>query len=294
MSTRPIQSLPRIAHAICFLWLLLDLCVPGVVTGADRSPAVLLVKDSLTAPRQEAKIEAKLLAKGLLHDSPLGGEPVELVVNGATVATGMTGGDGRAVLSFVPTVKSILSVQVRVGASPRVSAAEGRANLVVWERRTPVLVVELSSLMEEPRLDGPISGITSGIQPAQQPMAGAADELSKLSQFYYGIMYVTTVPSGADGFAVSADARNWLATHKFPSGFLLPLPPGEDVLGMRIDELHEAGWKSIKTGIGRSKAFVETFLRRRLDAIQVPEPSKGEAPRKAKVAKDWKEVRKKL
>ena len=75
---------------------------------------------------------------------------------------------------------------------------------------------------------------------------------------------------------------------------MLTLPPGEEALGAKIDELHEAGWKTIKTGIGRSKAFVETFLRRRLDAIVVPEPSTGEAPRKAKVAKDWKEVRKKM
>ena len=288
------QSRRRIAHVSLPLVLLLDLCLGGAVNGADKISATILVKDSLAAPRQEARIEAKLLARGLLRESPLGGEPVELVVNGSTAATGMTGGDGRALLSFVPTAKSIVPVHVRVGSSPRVSAAEGQANLVVWERRTPVLVVELSSLMEDARSDGPLSGIKSGIQQELKPMADAADELAKLSQFYYGIMYVATVPSGADGFTISTDARSWLATHKFPSGFVLTLPPGEEALGAKIDELHEAGWKSIKTGIGRSKPFVEAFLRRRLEAILVPEPSKGEAPRKAKVAKDWKDVRKKL
>jgi hypothetical protein len=74
----------------------------------------------------------------------------------------------------------------------------------------------------------------------------------------------------------------------------MTIPAGEDALGAKIDELHAAGWKTIKIGIGRSKAFAETFLRRRLDAVVVPEPAMGEAPRKAKVAKDWKEVRKKL
>jgi hypothetical protein len=102
------------------------------------------------------------------------------------------------------------------------------------------------------------------------------------------------VPSGADGFAISTETRTWLETHKFPRGLVLTLPAGEEALGTKIDELHEAGWKTIKTGIGRSKAFVETFLRRRLEAIVIPEPSKGDVPRKAKVAKDWKEVRKKL
>ena len=288
------QSRRRIAHATFFLLLVLHVCSAGAVKAADKVSTTVLVKDSLTAPRQEATIEAKLLAKGILHDSPLGGEPVELLVNGVAAATSMTGGDGRALLPFVPTSKGIVPVQVRVGASPRVSAAEAHANLVVWERRTPVLVVELSSLIEDARSEGPLSGIGSGFQQDLKPMADAAEELAKLSQFYYGIMYVATVPSGADAFAISTDTRNWLATHKFPLGYVLTLPPGEDALGAKIDELHGAGWKSVKTGIGRSKVFVETFLRRRLEAIMMIDPSGGDAPRKAKVAKNWKDVRKKL
>jgi hypothetical protein len=254
------------------------------VYGADKLAATVLVKDTLAAPRQEAAIEAKLFTKGLFRDSPLGGEPVDLVLNGATAATGMTGGDGRAVLSLVPPTGRIVPVQVRVGNSPRVSAAEGQANLVVWERRTPVLVVEFSSLVEE----------SAALQQEMKPMPDAADELAKLSQFYYGIMYVVPVSGGADGFAAGTEARQWLSGHKFPVGLVLTLPTSEEALGAKIDELHQAGWKAIKTGIGRSKAFAETFLRRRLDAVVVGEPSTGEAPRKAKVAKDWKEVRKKL
>ena len=288
------QSRRRIAHATFFLLLLLHWCSGGAVKAADKVSATVLVKDSLTAPRQEATIEAKLLAKGILHNSPLGGEPVELLVNGVAAATSMTGGDGRVLLPFVPTRKGIVPVQVRVGTSPRVSAAEAHANLVVWERRTPVLVVELSSLIEDARSEGPLPGISSGLQQELKPMADAAEELAKLSQFYYGIVYVATVPSGADAFAISTDSRNWLATHKFPPGFVLTLPPGEDALGAKIDELHEAGWKSVKTGIGRSKVFVDTFLRRRLEAIMMIDPSGGDLPRKAKVAKNWKDVRKKL
>jgi hypothetical protein len=284
----------RIATAAFPLLFLIDVGIGGAVKAADRVSGTILVKDSLAVPRQEVTIEAKLLAKGLLHDSPLGGEPMELVVNGTVVATAMTGGDGRALLSMVPTGRSIVPVQVRVGNSPRVSAADGQANLVVWERRTPVLMVELSSLIEDAHVDRPLPGIAPSLQHESKPMADAAHELAKLSQFYYGIMYVITVPSGADGFAISSETRSWLETHKFPRGFVLTLPTGEEALGAKIDELHEAGWKTIKIGIGRSKAFVETFLRRRLEAIVVPEPSKGEAPRKAKVAKDWRDVRKKL
>jgi hypothetical protein len=268
--------------------------VGGVVQGADKIAATILVKDALTAPRQEATIEAEVLSKGLLRQAPLGGEPVELVVKGSTAATGMTGADGRARLSVVPSGKSIVPVKVKIGASSRVSPAEGQANLVVWERRTPILVVELFALTEEGSANGPFSGIGAGLPQDVKPLPDAADELAKLSRFYYGIMYVVSAPSGADGFAISTETRNWLAAHTFPAGLVVALSSGEDALGAKIDALHDAGWKSLRTGIGRSKPFVETFLRRRLEAIVVPQPSKGDAPRKAKVAKDWKEVRKKL
>ena len=284
----------RITLTAWALLLLMEVCGGGAAPAADKVSATVLVKDSLAAPRQEATIEAKVVAKGLLHDAPVGGEPLELVVNGTVGATGMSGGDGRARLSWTTTGKSIIPIQVRIGASPRVSPAEGEGTLVVWERRTPVLVVELASLMEESPANAPLPGLASGIQQEPKPMANAAEELGKLSQFYYGIMYVASMPAGADGFLTSHHARNWLATHKFPRGFVLALSSGEDVLGAKIDELHEAGWKTIKTGIGRSKAFVETFLRRRLEAIMLIDPSRSEAPRKAKVAKNWKEVRKKL
>ncbi|HTL61285.1 MAG TPA: hypothetical protein VL261_06530 [Nitrospira sp.] len=284
----------KILRVLLSLWLLLQVCTDPVVHSADKTPATVLVKDSLTAPRQEVTVEAKVVTKGLLRHTPLGGEPVELLVNGATAATSMTGGDGRAMLSFAPPVKSIMPVRVRVGNSPRVTPAEGEANVIVWERRTPVLVVELSALLKASGGDGLIPGLSSGVQPDAEAMPDAADALAKLSQFYYGIIYVTAVPTGADAFVISADTRTWLATHMFPAGFVLTIPAGADALGAKLDELHEAGWKMIKTGIGHSKAFVETFLRRRLEAIMVIDPASGDAPRKAKLAKDWKEVRKKL
>src|SRR5689334_18768400 len=217
-------SWPKTPRVLLALWLLVEVCVAPAVHGADKTAVTVFVKDSLTAPRQEAKIEAKLVAKGLLRDTVLGGEPVDLLVNGATAATGMTGGDGRAMLSFTPTAKGIVPVQVRVGSSPRVTPAEGGANVIVWERRTPVLMVELASLFQESGGGGLVPGLASGVRPDLQPMPDAADALGKLSQFYYGIIYVAAVQAGADGFVVGADTRTWLATHKFPVGFVLTIP----------------------------------------------------------------------
>ena len=287
------QSWSYIICRASLLWPLIVLLPAGLTCAAEKVTATLLVKDSLTAPHQQATVEAKLVTKGLLKDSALGGEPVELVINGMVAATAMTGGDGRAFLSYVPKAKGVTSVRVRVGNSPRVAPSEGQANLVVWERRSPILVVEMASLMEEELSTGPLPGLVPKMPSALKPIPDAADELGKLTQFYYGAIYIVQV-AGADSFQVNEEARDWLKIHKFPPGLVLVLLPGDDALGAKIDELHASGWKTIKTGIGRSKAFVETFLRRRLEAVMVPAPTKGEAPRKAKVAKDWKEVRKKL
>ena len=125
-------------------------------------------------------------------------------------------------------------------------------------------------------------------------MPESSDEIVKLTQFYYRVIYVVTSPTGRDGFQATTEAREWLKTNKFPTGYVMTLPPDSQALGAKVDEFHAEGWKTIKIGIGRSKAFAEAFLQRRLEAVIVPEPAKGDVPRKAKVAKDWKEVRKKL
>jgi hypothetical protein len=50
----------------------------------------------------------------------------------------------------------------------------------------------------------------------------------------------------------------------------------------------------MKTAIGRTRPFADALLHQRLEVVVVPELPKAELPRKAKAAKDWKEVRKKL
>ena len=259
----------------------------------EKASATILVKDTFTSPDQAATIEAKLISKGLLTSNPLGGEPVELVVNEKVAATAMTGGDGRAFFTYMAKAIGLAPVQVRVGNSPRVASTEGQANLAVWEKRHPILTIELSSLMEE-LTPSRVPRIGVAIESERKPMPEAADELVKLTQFYYRVIYVVTSPTGRDGFQANTEAREWLKTNKFPTGYVMTLPPDSQALGAKIDEFHAEGWKTIKIGIGRSKAFAEAFLQRRLEAVIVPEPAKGDVPRKAKVAKNWKEVRKKL
>ena len=277
----------------CFSLFILIAASPGLLFAAEKSSATILVRDALTAPGQPATVEAKLISKRLMLIAALGGEPLELALDGKVVATALTGGDGRAFFTYTPKAQGLAPVQVRIGNSPRVDRAESQANLAVWEKRQPILMIELSSLIEEP-MPSRVPAIGIALESERKPMAEAVDELGKLTQFYYRVIYVVASPTGVDGFQRSAEAREWLQRHKFPTGHVMVLPPDSQALGAKIDELHAAGWKTIKVGIGRSKAFAEAFLQRRLDAIMVPEPTKSEVPRKAKVAKDWKDVRRKL
>jgi hypothetical protein len=252
-----------------------------ILFAAEKVPGTLTVHDSLTAPNQPAIIEATLTGKGLLTEAGQGGEPIELLVAGNVVATAMTGGDGRAFLSYTPKAKGEVPFTVRIGTTPKVAVTKASANLAVWERRSPIMAVEMAALIENAE--------------GRRPMPDAAEELGKLTQFYYNVIYVVTQDKQAGSTdQVNAQARQWLKDQKFPVGHILVLPSGPEAFGAKLDELHAAGWKTLKLGVGRTKAFAEAFLQRRLEAVMVPEPAKGEAPRKAKVAKEWKDVRKKL
>jgi hypothetical protein len=268
----------------------------SILSAGEKPSASLTVHDSLTAPNQPVTIEATLTGKSLLTETGLGGEPIQLLVAGNVVATAMTGGDGRAFLSYTPKAKGTVPFTVRVGTTPRVAVVEAGANLAVWERRSPIMAVEIVSLMEDAVGQGPIVILPGKEAEGRRPMPDAADELGKLTQFYYNVLYVVTQDkAGGTHDQVNAQARQWLKDQKFPVGHILVLPAGPDTFGAKIDELHAAGWKTLKIGVGRTKAFAEAFLQRRLDAVMVvSEPAKGEVPRKAKVAKEWKDVRKKM
>lgn len=292
----PVREVKRHMFRIaCLLSLTIVLGPLGVAGAAGTAPAALLVTDSLSSPNQTVMVEARLVSRGPAAPAGLGGEPLELLVYGKVVATAVTSEDGTAKLPFMPKAQGIIPVQVRVGESGRVAPTEGLGHLAIWERRNPIVAVELVALMEAPPAKTAASDVRSKPEPEGTPLPDAADELGKLTQFYYRVMYVVPSASfGGDRFQASESSREWLKLHKFPAGYVLVVPGGEQAFGTAIDALHADGWKTVKTGIGRTKAFAEAFLQRRLAAVMVPEPAKGEAPRKAKVAKEWKDIRKKL
>jgi len=284
------------------LVLLLSSCllVASSLNAAEKVEGHLLVRDVLVLPGQPARIEAILTTRSLLG-MPLGrgGEQLELVIGGKAVAKAMTGGDGRAYLEYTERFRGNHEITVRLVANPRVTSPDATAVLGAWERRRPILFVELAALVEPgqssplpiPSMPLPLGG--EGDPPS---VPDAAAELSRLTQFFYNVMYVSWSPveGGNPIGGTQEDMRAWLARHKFPRGVSMTVKPGAKALGATIDRLRADGWKNVKAGIGRNLAFADVLVEHRMEVVIVPEPDKGELPKKAKTVKAWKDVRKKL
>ena len=277
-----------------FFTALLFLTATTILSAAEKTSIILTVHDSLTAPNQPATIEATLTGKSLRAEIPQRGEPIELLIEGKVVATAITGSEGRAILSYTSKAKGVIPFTVRIGTTSSMAGVEAGANLFVWERRNPMMAVEMASLMED-AAQGPAVTLPGKEAEGRRPMPDAAVELGRLTQFYYNVVYVMTENKAVGtNDQVNAQARQWLKEQNFPVGHIVVLSSNPEAFGAKLDELHAAGWTTLKIGVGRTKVFAEAFLQRRLDAVMVPEPAKGEAPRKAKVAKEWKDVRKKM
>ncbi|HEX7766307.1 MAG TPA: hypothetical protein VF443_06300, partial [Nitrospira sp.] len=179
-------------HRLRAAWLFslaIILCPLGTAGAAGTVPATLLVNDSLSSPNQTVMVEARLMSRGPAAPVGLGGEPLELLVYGKVVATGVTGEDGTARLPFTPKAQGVIPVQVRVGESGHVAPTEGLGHLAIWERRNPIVAVELAALMAAPQAKPAASDARNKPEPEGTPMPDAADELGKLTQFYYRVMY---------------------------------------------------------------------------------------------------------
>ncbi|HSE58174.1 MAG TPA: hypothetical protein VLA99_05690 [Nitrospiraceae bacterium] len=279
---------------ICLLSLLTSFW-PGVdARGAERRAVSVIVGDSLAKTDRPVTIEALLVEEGMLRQQGVGGEPLILWVDKVRAATAMTGGDGRAFFQYTPSKLGTFRVRVTVGDSPRVANAEGTGTLAVWERRRPILLVEGAALF---------ASAETGITPAlplplplsvtvDKPAEHAVEELERLSQFYYHLLYV--VPPGSSALNSVRQYREWLDQHKFPQGVVLPADLTVDGVRSLLERLRADGWENIKSGVGTTAAFAEALVAERLTVVVINEDEKVKLPRKARRAKEWKEARKHL
>lgn len=269
------------------LLLLFGWTMAGTGEAAGKVQGILTVHDALTLPNHSVRIEAQLGGKASGGSSPWGGVGLHLSIDGKPVATVKTDESGHASFDYLAKMRGTYAITVSVDDAAAVAADTGDATLCVWERRRPIILVELAALIQ------PVASASTGTvaESSLQPVSDAADELSRLTQYYYNVVYVTGGEQPPAEIAAIGNVRRWLESHKFPPGFVAPPSEG---LGATLETFKQGGWATMKTGIVRTRSSAEMLLQHRFEVVVVPELPKGEMPRKAKAANEWKDVRKKL
>lgn len=273
------------------LCLLFGVLAASVLFAADeKTKGRLIVEDVLARPGTPVMLKARLVQDGLLGSTGLGGETVTFVVQGQRAGTALTGGDGRAFLEFKTHMRGNQKIVAEVESSPRVQSVKGLANFASWERRRPILLVDVVTLLKAGE-GAPLSLpalplINTG--KLGDPDEDAPGELTKLGEFYYNIIYLLRGDK-----AHLESLRDWLKSSKFPPGIARAVQPGPAKLLGFIEKLKEGGWDHVEAGIGQTKGFADTLVKNRIKAVIFPHPSKKEKfPRRAKIVSTWKEVRK--
>ena len=273
--------------------------LPGMMVGSvawagERVEAKLMVEDVLALPGANLQLKSFLFREGLLGKRiGLGGENVEYFVQNRSIGKTMTGGDGKAVLEFVPRLRGNLTITTKVLDSPRVLDQEATGLLAVWEKRRPILIVDMVALLPtDTKVDSlrsvlPLNLVKNSFP---EPHADATLELEKLGKFYYNLVYLyrsNSVPV--------EDVRAWLRKYELPMGIPMVVQTGPQALIAFLEQLKEDGWKNVSAGIGRTVEFAEIMVERRMDTVIIQEDDSDESfPRRAKIVNGWSKVRRHL
>ena len=251
----------------------------------SRKNGLLVAYDALAAPGTAVNLVADLLEEGFLRHSPLGGEVLLFEHRGRALGRTLTGGDGRALISFTPKRVGVETVSVRLAESRRVAAQEATAGIFVWDRRRPIVIVSAKALMPLPRkpavdLPLPRSGAT-----LQNPDGGAVHALAAVAKRVH-VLYVI-----AGDRLELPEVRRWVNGYRLPPGPVFLLKPGPAGLSYEVDRRRQEGWTNIRGGLVVAADEAKALVEKGLKAVVPPTASSQEKwPEKAVTAKDWTEV----
>ena len=275
------------------LGLLGLLCFLGEGTPVWANEATLYVTDALTIPSQSVQLQARLTEGEGRKARGLPDEELEFLVQGRPVGRGTTDEDGWARIDFTPSkMRGNLQVLVKRITAVKAEAIQAKGQLLSWERRRPILLIDLAVLVKpgignEPSLPEMDSnaGVFTGT-----PQEGASLELGKLAQYYYNLIYLDLT-----GKQELEAIQVWLRKHQFPPGRIHILPRNPSALSDVLEQLHDEGWENVSGGIGHTAKFAEVLVKNRLQAVILTDSDKkGEFPRRTILLPDWSRVRRYL
>ena len=263
--------------------------------GSQERALALYLTDALTFPSRPVQLQARLTEARPEGEQGMSKETVELVLQGLVVGTAITDSDGWARLEFAPKMRGNLSLRAKWVTPAKAEVVEGSGVLLSWERRRPMLLVDLAVLVDgelttaapPPELSDlfPDPGLILG-----KPSVAAPAELRKLAKFYYNVVYIDQTGKGRIEVI-----QSWIREQQFPPGMIRVLPSTVEALPDLLESLKEEGWVNVTGGIGRTVHFAEVLGKNRLKTIILPHPDKDERfPRRAIVLNDWSRVRRHL
>ncbi|MDH5699587.1 MAG: hypothetical protein OEZ41_06460 [Nitrospirota bacterium] len=287
-----IQGDSRLARLVMLSWALGLLMTAMSLNISLAQAADLSVTDGLTSPGKRIQLQARLTNPEAEGEIGLPDQTLEFFVHGRTVGQANTDAQGWARLDFAPTMRGNLPIIVKVVTPSKAEAIEGKGVLLSWERRRPILLIDLAVVVAgELVTDPPPAELYQdpGLMLGDAHPAAAA-ELGKLAEFYYNLVYLDL-----SGRGHLEDIQDWLRDHQFPPGMIRILPQTSTALTELIHDLKTEGWEKVSGGIGRTADFAEVLVQNRLQTVILPLPqTQGRFPRRAIVLNDWSRVRRHL
>ena len=251
------------------------------------SGAHLVLYDALTAPRQSVTLTAELLEQHFLRTSGLGGEVLLFEHQGRPVGQAMTGGDGRAVKTFVPTTLGMSVVSAHLARSRRVPPTDATARLFVWERNRPIILISLPALSSRSTSRGPILPFAKSDGPFPDPEPEAVRMLSTIARRHALIYLCASDPLQLGSL------REWAERHRLPPGPMVLIRGAQDFAD-ELDRLGGEGWTGMRTGLASTPGEAKAFLDRGRRAVMPPAASRQQWPAGALQPKDWKDAGRRL
>jgi hypothetical protein len=129
-----------------------------------------------------------------------GGVLVDFRVDGISLGSVMSGGDGMAYREFKPPTAGLLEVVVQAGGE------QASGHLLVLDKGSGIVLVDVVGSL----LENPVS---------RRPRTGSVDAMTSISHVHH-VAYVNVLGTGGDFM------KTWLAEQGFPDGPLLSLNGG--------------------------------------------------------------------
>lgn len=255
----------------------------------EKKRGFLVAYDVMAVPGRSSNLVADLLGEGFFTHAPLGGEVLFFEHEGRLLGRTLTGGDGRAVVPFVPRVMGRMTLTVRVGDSRRVTAQETTAGVFVWDRKRPIAIISMSALVSAPRqpdlgLPFPRAG-----PKLLNPEGGAVQALAALAKRAH-LIYVT-----ASDRLELPEVRQWADRNHLPAGPIVPLKPSPMSLAQELERWRREGWTNIRGGLAGTADEAKALVGKKLKAVVPPNASSQEKwPDEAVALKDWAEIDRQL